>query len=422
MVKERRNASTASLTPLLEAASPSWEELHANYGPLLELVDTLLGVVPNCDRYLEIWPPAFRTYNVMVPNLLNLPAPIIGIGGPPPHIVGLAMYVASRTAGCAYCTAHSCSFAMRRGASPEQVAAALLPGAGDLSREELAAVAVARSLAGVPAELTTGERDELVAAFGPANAEWIVLAISMMGFLNKFMDVIGVELESAVAAEVTPWIDPSWTPGKAGTGRAPAMPNVVPTQPPVDGLRSRLRLLPLLPAAVRYDRRVQRGVPSGRLAVAEFLEARTGAAFPVLSALRSNRARRSIATMIMENLDASTSIVGLPVKVAAGAELVKTLGNRHLAHDVDALLARLAVDVGSSTAPPDEKAEAILELARAAATSPASTDEATVDACADAGLEPAAIVEVVTWLALLQLLHRLSTFTLIDDQIGATDA
>jgi alkylhydroperoxidase family enzyme len=167
---------------------------------------------------------------------------------------------------------------------------------------------------------------------------------------------------------------------------------------------------------------MQRGIPSGRLAVAEFLEARTGAAFPVLSALRSNRARRSIATMIMENLDASTSIVGLPAKVAAGAELVMTLGNRHLAHDVDALLARLAVDVDSSTAPSDEKAEAILDLARAAATSPASVDEANVDACADAGLEPAAIVEVVTWLALLQLLHRLSAFTLLDDQIGATDA
>jgi hypothetical protein len=47
--------------------------LEDRYGAILRLVDTVLGVVPNCDPYLEIWPPAFRTYSIMVPNLLNLP-------------------------------------------------------------------------------------------------------------------------------------------------------------------------------------------------------------------------------------------------------------------------------------------------------------------------------------------------------------
>jgi len=46
-------------------------------------VSSETGMVPNCDPYLEIWPPAFRTYNLMVPNLLNLPAPVLGVGGPP---------------------------------------------------------------------------------------------------------------------------------------------------------------------------------------------------------------------------------------------------------------------------------------------------------------------------------------------------
>jgi hypothetical protein len=48
------------------------EVLHERYGPLLELVRRLIGVVPNCDSYLEIWPTGFRSYNVIVPNLLNL--------------------------------------------------------------------------------------------------------------------------------------------------------------------------------------------------------------------------------------------------------------------------------------------------------------------------------------------------------------
>jgi hypothetical protein len=116
------------LVELLEQEAVSFETLHTRYGSLLEVVRKLLGVVPNCDPYLEIWPPAFRTYNVMVPNLLNLPFPGWGLGAPR-STVGLAMYVSSRTAGCAYCSAHSCSFALRLGATVEVVASASTPSA-----------------------------------------------------------------------------------------------------------------------------------------------------------------------------------------------------------------------------------------------------------------------------------------------------
>jgi hypothetical protein len=61
------------LVELLEQEAVPFETLHTRYGSLLELVRKILGVVPNCDPYLEIWPPAFRSYNMMVPNLLNLP-------------------------------------------------------------------------------------------------------------------------------------------------------------------------------------------------------------------------------------------------------------------------------------------------------------------------------------------------------------
>jgi len=70
-----------TLVPLLRDDMVSWETLEDRYGSLLELVSILLGVVPNCDRYLEIWEPAFRTYNTMVPNFLNLPFSIFGIAG-----------------------------------------------------------------------------------------------------------------------------------------------------------------------------------------------------------------------------------------------------------------------------------------------------------------------------------------------------
>jgi alkylhydroperoxidase family enzyme len=416
----------ASLAPLLHEEMVSWEELEKRYRPLLRLVDTVLGVVPNCDRYLEIWPPAFRTYNIMVPNLLNLPVPMFGWGGPPAADVGLAMYVASRTAECGYCSAHSCSFALRRGASPDTVAAALLPDQTSCNRAELATIAVARSLARIPCELTAAERDELVAVYGESNAEWIVLAVVMMGFLNKFMDTIGVELEQAVMDETRTVLGGEWSPGKAG---ALLEPTTAPdSAPPVDGWRTRLRLLRLLPAAVRYDRSCQQGVPKRWPAVGTHLRDRTGHDFPVLAQLRSERARRSVASMLRANLDASTTLVGIEAKVLAGAVFAQVVADPRLAGDVRALAGNTAVDSDlledvaafardAAASPPvdDPRIAAVLTLTRAASSSPSRVDTATVAACRDAELSAAAIVEVVTWVAVLQMLHRLTCYTTCSD-------
>ena len=130
------------LASLLERDAVPLATLQERYGALLSLVHALLGVVPNCDSYLEIWPTAFRSYNVMVPNLLNLPVLLWGLGAPR-ATVGLAIYVASRTAGCAYCSAHACTFALRRGATVDQVASALDGTA--LSAADRAAVRIARA-------------------------------------------------------------------------------------------------------------------------------------------------------------------------------------------------------------------------------------------------------------------------------------
>jgi hypothetical protein len=218
-----RPFSERTLVPLLREEMVPWDTLERRYGPLLELVSLLLGVVPNCDRYLEIWPPAFRTYNIMVPNFLNLPVPIFGVGGAPGDVIGMGMYVSSRVAECPYCTAHSCSFALRRGASPEKMAQALVAAGASFTRGERATVAVARSLARIPCELTRAERDELVGVFGPARAEWIVLGVVMMGFLNKFMNAIGVELEQPVIAETSTTLGDDWSPGAAGADLVPAV-------------------------------------------------------------------------------------------------------------------------------------------------------------------------------------------------------
>ena len=394
-------AGPTTLAARLRDSRVPWEVLDERYRALLRLVDTLLGVVPNCDRYLEIWPPAFRTYNIMVPNLLNLPVPILGVGGPPPGVVGLAMYVASRTAECPYCSAHSCSFAMRRGASPATVAAALLPDRSGLGRGELAAIAVARSLARVPCELTEAEKTELVEVYGERRAEWIVLGVVMMGFLNKFMDALGVELEQGVVDETSGTLGPGWSPGKNGADLDPLAPPR--PLPRVDGWRTRVALLPLLGPAVRYDARAQRGTPRRAPAIGAFLARQLGHDLPVLATLRSNRARRAVASMVVQNLDARSSVIGIDAKLRAGAIYADAVSDAALAGDIRALARHAGVDVDDLSGD-----DPWLVLARAASPSPARVDASTLEAMDSAGVAAAGIVELITFLGVLQLLHRLS--------------
>ena len=80
-----------TLAQQIEAASVDFADLERDYRPLLRLVEQMIGVVPNCHPYLEIWPPAFRTYNMLMPNLLNVPQALLGQGAPK-DLVGLSMY------------------------------------------------------------------------------------------------------------------------------------------------------------------------------------------------------------------------------------------------------------------------------------------------------------------------------------------
>lgn len=413
--------ATDSLASLLQCRAVPLEVLHREYGPLMELVRTLIGVVPNCDRYLEIWPPAFRTYNLVVPNLMNLPAAIFGLGGAPKALVGLSMLVASRTAECPYCTAHTCSFALRRGASAQTVAAALL-GREGLSPEEAAVVAVARSLGRVPCEITPRERQELERFFPPLQAEWIAMGAIAMGFLNKFMDAIGVELESSTVAEVRETLGADWSPGAAGwqldpESTAPAAP------PPADSWREKLRILPQLPAALAMDRRWQRGVPARWPQAGDYLRQRTGHAFPILGSVLNPRCRRAITTVLALNLDPAGCSVQRETKILAGAIFATVIGDAALAEDLAALARAQGVDPrrlewarayadGAALDPAarDGHEEALLLLARAASPSPARVDREVVETCRRVSLPPEAIVELVCWLSVLQLLHRLTAY------------
>jgi alkylhydroperoxidase family enzyme len=427
-MKHDIQVADATLIRSLRPAAVDFARLRQEYGPLLQIVRLLIGVVPNCDPVLAIWPTGFRTYNLLVSNLLNLPFSVWGFG-PPAVTLGLALYAASRTAQCAYCTAHTCSFTLRRGSPPEKLSGALQPA-------ESAAVAVAEALARIPCDLGADQHRELRRYFSAADAERIALGVALMGFLNKFMDAVGIDLEEAAVEEVSAVLaSTGWTPGKHQVCSLQTEdPSLAARPGGKDTLATRLALLRHVPAAIRLDRSWTRGVPSRWPEVGAWLKDATGHDFPLLAKVRSRRAVRAIATVLRDNLNEADSRLGLPVKALAGLVYATVAGNEALAREARRLAARTSPSLDEGTldavarfaAEPDdddlgalarlerlsglgrEGALALL-LAKAVSPSPAQVPE-PLAALAATALSPEAQVELVVWVAVQQMLHRLGCF------------
>lgn len=206
-----------TLERALRAHAIAEDELFRRHRPLLRLVQRVLGVVPHAARYLEIWPPAFETYNLMVPAFLDIPRCDLGLGISP-DLRSLAAYVSSRSFGCAYCSAHTA------------VMGTVFRGPGgslDRNKEALEAEtcpvftgkdrAVARYAAAVgalPSQVSAEHRAGLASHLKPVDEEAVVLATTTMGFLNRFMDALGTVLEWEILKAGEAHLSASgWAPG-----------------------------------------------------------------------------------------------------------------------------------------------------------------------------------------------------------------
>ena len=434
-----------TLAQQIESDWVSEEHLNENYKPVLNMVRKLIGVIPNCNPVLEIWPTGFRTFNLLIPNMLNLPSALFGQGAPK-DLVGIAMYASSNAAGCPYCTAHHCSFAIRRGADPSAVL-------GERSDAEAAVTNLAEAMAVVPHRVTKELVDEASKHLSEEHLQWIVLAVSLGGFLNKFMDTMGIQLEEDTIADVQALLTPTgWNPGKhvwsteledeseldglpLSATRAAWTEVDKSEEIPVDGLGTYLRVFRQAPGAVRLEKGWTKGV-SGRIGpVLLMLEEEIGYAFPFLGALVSHKVVKAIATALRDNLDEEQSRIGLKTKLMAGLVYAREVDSELLSMETMLLLDELVPDIdpgllaavkrfGDTPTAETEvpwglsaKETAALLLAKAASTSPASVSEITV-ATVSPTLASDEIVEIVVWLSLLQTLNRLYSFlevTMLDD-------
>ncbi len=419
---------THTLASSLKSASVNFETLHKYYHPMLALVKELIGVVPACDPILEIWPTGFRTYNILVPNMFNLPNTIFGRKSFK-AAMGLAMYTSSRAAECPYCSAHTCSFALRRGATPEAIA-------GKRTAKEEAVVAMAEALSRVPVELTLAHCKSMAQYFSPAEVEQIVYSISMMGFLNKFMDAIGVELEQEAINDTADLISKTgWKAGKHVNGEYKVTEKSTLKS---DTFMTYLRVIRQAPGAIRLEKKWTKGVPDKYAQATEYLKEKTNHDFPILKNIVQPRVVLALTTVLRDNLNADTTDVGLATKNLSGYVFSRVVQNDKLAAEIRSMSVNYTPQPGEEVfdtldqiarqdVPTDvsrckewmasirkhsgisEKGAAVLLLARTAAPSPAEVNDAVIEATTP-HISPAGIVEIIVWLSVLQLLHRLGSY------------
>ncbi|MGQ0655939.1 MAG: carboxymuconolactone decarboxylase family protein [Betaproteobacteria bacterium] len=194
--------------------SPRLEPLPPEHTPeLKEAFDAMarnLGFVPNSMLILQRKPKIARA-------LAQLTASIWEPGGEVDRgFKRLIAHVASRTAGCQYCMAHTAGGALHFGVDERRLAAVWEFRTSPLFSE---AERVALDFAIAAASVPNGVTDEMFAAlrrhWSDGQVVEIVAVIAIFGFLNRWNDTMGTPLEDEPLAVGRRHLEShGWTPGK----------------------------------------------------------------------------------------------------------------------------------------------------------------------------------------------------------------
>nr|MBS0036880.1 carboxymuconolactone decarboxylase family protein [Saprospiraceae bacterium] len=129
-------------------------------------------------------------------------------------------YISSRAAGCKYCQAHTIRAAERYGAEREQLEHIWdyrsHPAFSDAER---AALELALRCSTVPNSMDDQTAEELRAHWNEGEIVEIMGVISLFGYLNRWNDSMGTEIETGAVESGEQWLKKDlWETGKHGYG------------------------------------------------------------------------------------------------------------------------------------------------------------------------------------------------------------
>jgi alkylhydroperoxidase family enzyme len=135
------------------------------------------------------------------PDILNgtlaLWSAVMGAGSLPQELKYLAGYLASMSAGCRYCSAHTANNAVRSGASTEKLDAVWGYERSPLFNEaERAALRFAQLAGQAPSGVMDEDMEDLRRHYEDVEIVELLAVISLYGFFNRWNDTLAIPLEA----------------------------------------------------------------------------------------------------------------------------------------------------------------------------------------------------------------------------------
>jgi uncharacterized peroxidase-related enzyme len=166
----------------------------ADFADLFAAAEARMGFTPNSLKTMARRPEMLRAFVAFFGT-------VAGPGAVSAELKQLIAHIASAAAGCRYCQAHTGHMAERLGAAAEKVAAVWDHEASPLfSAAEKAALALAQAAAEVPNRAGPEHFARAREFYDDGQLVEIVAMVSVFGFLNRWNDTIGTELEDSPLA------------------------------------------------------------------------------------------------------------------------------------------------------------------------------------------------------------------------------
>lgn len=202
---------------IMSYIQPISKDQEKNFKFLFEVVKKSMGFVPNSMKTMAREPAILANFSMMMGAVLADPkkaSPMVmlrlilkNLGWSakylkkkdriPLHLRQLVAHVSSNAAGCRYCQAHTIESAMHNGATTEQIDTVWdFENSPAFDEKEKAALRFGFAAGSVPNAVTPNHFSDLKKHYSEEQIIELGTIVSMFGYLNRWNDTFGTELEA----------------------------------------------------------------------------------------------------------------------------------------------------------------------------------------------------------------------------------
>jgi uncharacterized peroxidase-related enzyme len=194
----------ARVTPIKREEAPDLEDVFIR-------AEHALGFVPNSFFTMGRSPAILRAFSRLAREVIGVPGKVSL------PLKRMAAYMASRSSGCQYCSAHTAESAVViDGVTPEKVAAIWDYETSDLfSDPERAVLRMAQGAGVTPNAVSDVDMENLHQYFDDDQIVELVAAVCLFGWLNRWNDTMATDLETRpLEFGLSTLAKSGWNPGK----------------------------------------------------------------------------------------------------------------------------------------------------------------------------------------------------------------